>query len=84
MTIKMHTMDIDTINFINECIKYHNITGDIIPVRNTNGEITNNIIIIYNINSVDYNPQENIIKLLYKNIGLTIKIDIINTMFIDK
>ena len=84
MIVKLFTNNVNTIDFLKENIKYYNIKGDVITQFKEDYNIKNECIIIYNINSIDYNPTSNILKLYYQNIAISIMLESINDMFIEK
>jgi len=84
MIVKIFTKDDDTINFLKENIKYYAIKGDIIDTFGEDYKPKNKLIILYNINSIDYQIANKTIKLYYQNISINIKIDNIDDLFIEK
>lgn len=84
MQVKLFTNDDKTINFLKENILYYNIKGDIIDTFGEDYKPKNKLIILYDITSIDYQVATNTIKLYYKNIGITLKTDTIDDMFIEK
>lgn len=84
MIVKIFTNDDNTINFLKENIKYYDIKGDIIDTFGKDYKPKNKLIILYNINSIDYQILNNTIKLYYQNIAINIKIDNIDDLFIEK
>ena len=78
MKVMFSTNSKDIIDTIKTLVTAHNIRYEMIESK------YQTYITLYNVKSIDYNFTHNIIIIVYNNIGIRLKFDIVNDMFVDK
>ena len=78
MKVMFSTNSKDIIDTIKTLVTAHNIRHEIVESK------YQTYITLYNAKSIDYNFTHNIIIIVYNNIGIRLKFDAVNDMFVDK